>query len=292
MEGNVNLKRINIKEIPIDKIRPNPFQTRQHYSNLNELATSIEDKGLINPIMVRRNREFYQIITGHRRFFAFKQLRRRTIPAIIDNVSDEKMLEKMLTENLQRSDLNPIEEAKGYALLRDNFRWIQEKIAQKMGKKRVYIAQRLRLLTFRIDIQELVSRETISVSIAETITMAPAAKQDQILNRIRYGWRPTVRELREYINNVYANHATDIHDFGRGEPSEKRMEVTFSKKYKGYLDPTIIQGYKWFQNKGYNGTLSDFLDEVVKFYLTEKGLAIGIIKFDFDNSEIADIDLM
>lgn len=153
-EENKNL----LKEINIDEITPNPNQPRidMDQEKLNELADSIKEHGVIQPIIVRRIKKgSYQIIAGERRWRACKMLDLKTIPAIITEYSDLKSTEVALIENLQRVDLNPLEEALAYQSLINEFGITQEKLAKRVGKSRSAVANTLRLLSLPDDILQM-----------------------------------------------------------------------------------------------------------------------------------------
>lgn len=189
------------EEIRLDKIRPSPYQPRstRQDEEIENLARSIKEHGgVIQPITVRSKGEYFEIVTGHRRWQACKLLGYKTIPATVCNLNDKEVLETILVENLQRRDLNPIEEAEAFARLRDEFDMTQSRIAQKTGKSRDYVAQRLRILNFPEKIRSLVSYDTITSSVAEAIVAAPMEVQRQIISRIESGWRPTVAQIEGF----------------------------------------------------------------------------------------------
>jgi len=145
-------------ELDIDLIEPNPQQPRTRFadSNLQELAQSIRVNGVVQPIVVRRHGGRYQIVAGERRWRASQLAELRRIPAFIRDVSDEKLLELALVENIQRQELNPIEEASAYRKLIENIGLTQEQIAERVGKARTVIATSMRLLRLAEDIQQLI----------------------------------------------------------------------------------------------------------------------------------------
>ncbi|MGQ9778384.1 MAG: ParB/RepB/Spo0J family partition protein [Bacillota bacterium] len=143
-------------EVPIAQIRPNPFQPRRDFDpeKLAELAASIKEHGVLQPILLRRVEGGYQVVAGERRLRAAEQAGLTTIPAVIGEFSDATMMQVALVENLQRADLNPLEEAEAYRRLMEEFGLTQEEIAQKVGKSRSAIANTLRLLNLPPAIQE------------------------------------------------------------------------------------------------------------------------------------------
>src|SRR5215212_2166538 len=151
-------------EIDIDLIEPNPEQPRTRFteSALEELAQSIVANGVVQPIVVRRKGNRYEIVAGERRWRAAQRAGLRRIPAAVKEVADDKLLELALIENIQREELNPIEEAAAYRKLIDNIGLTQEAIAASVGKDRTLIATSLRLLKLPDDIQRLIEEGKIS----------------------------------------------------------------------------------------------------------------------------------
>lgn len=158
------VNRNQVTMIEIDKIMPNPFQPRKQFDNeaLNQLADSIKEHGVLEPIIVRRTDQGYQIVVGERRWRACSLAEIETIPAMIKELSDREMTELALIENLQREDLNPIEEARGYQMLIEEFDLTQEEVAESVGKKRSSVANTLRLLSLDDSIRQLVMEGKVS----------------------------------------------------------------------------------------------------------------------------------
>ncbi|MCM8781491.1 MAG: ParB/RepB/Spo0J family partition protein [Candidatus Omnitrophica bacterium] len=150
--------------VQTDKIKPNPFQPREDFDNtsIEELAQSIKEKGVIQPLLVRRKGDFYELIAGERRLRAAKILGINELPIIVKDVDDQDSLELALIENVQRQDLNPIEEAHAYQYLIDKFQVTQEKISALLGKSRVSITNTLRLLKLPQEIKEEIKKGRIS----------------------------------------------------------------------------------------------------------------------------------
>lgn len=149
---------------PIDDIKPNPYQPRQTFDEegIKELVRSVKEKGVIQPILVRRSGPYYELIAGERRLRAAKVLQMKEIPIIIKNVSDQESLELSLVENVQREQLNPIEEAHAYQHLIDKFGITQEKISEVVGKSRPSVTNSLRLLNLPHEIQDEIVKGRIS----------------------------------------------------------------------------------------------------------------------------------
>src|ERR1700677_4149444 len=159
-------------EIPLDRIERNPFQTRTQFdeAKLTELAQSIEASGVVQPIVVKAlgdNR--YQLITGERRWLASRKANQTTIPAIVRQVSDEQAMEMTIVENLQRADLNPMEQARAYQRLSNDFKMTQEQMAVRTGKERASVANFLRLLKLPEPVQQKVESGELSFGHARTL---------------------------------------------------------------------------------------------------------------------------
>lgn len=138
-----------IQEIPIRDCRPNPYQPRKtfHADAIEELKESILQHGIIQPLIVRKSIKGYEIVVGERRYRAAKEAGLKTIPVVIKDLSDDKMMELALLENLQREDLTPIEEAHAYSNLMNELNMTQEQLSKRLGKSRSHIANIVRLLT-------------------------------------------------------------------------------------------------------------------------------------------------
>ena len=163
--------------VPIEKVRPNPDQPRQDFSQkeLEELASSISEKGVIQPIIVRidpKDKNLYQIIAGERRWRASQIALVHDIPIIIREMDDTEVLEVAIIENVQRSDLNPVEEALGFRQLMDSYGHTQEKLAKALGKSRSHIANILRLLSLPDDVLAMLRAGQLSSGHARAMVTA------------------------------------------------------------------------------------------------------------------------
>ncbi len=157
-------QRNQVAQLELAKIVANPFQPRKQFDEekLAQLADSIEQHGVLEPIIVRRVGAGYEIVVGERRWRASQLAGKARIPAIIKDFSDRQMTEMALIENLQREDLNAIEEAEGYRILIDEFSLTQEQVAQSVGKKRSSVANALRLLNLDNQVKQLVATGELS----------------------------------------------------------------------------------------------------------------------------------
>ena len=167
-------KKVETNKVSIKDISRNKFQPRKHFSkeSLDELTKSIEERGVIQPIVVRPDKESsgkYEIIAGERRWLASQNAGLHEVPVVILDVDDIKSLEFAIVENVQRQDLNPIEEAKGYQRLVDDFNYNQEKLSKFIGKSRSYIANSLRLLSLPAEVLSMVENGNLSAGHARSL---------------------------------------------------------------------------------------------------------------------------
>ena len=152
-------------EIKLSEIRPNPYQPRKIFDDekIGELAQSIKEHGVFTPVLLRKSVKGYELIAGERRVRASKKAGLKTIPAIVMEFTEEQMMEISLLENIQREDLNAIEEAQAYQRLIERLDYTQEKLAQRVGKSREHITNTLRLLKLPKSVQQLVTENKLSM---------------------------------------------------------------------------------------------------------------------------------
>lgn len=175
-ESSVEATPHHLDEVPIELVHPNPNQPRMHFNKeeLDELALSIEKDGLLQPILVREDAEGYEIIAGERRWQASQLAGLKKVPVRIKEADDMKVLELALIENLQRSDLNPIEEAYGYKRMMERGNRTQSEVASAVSKGRSTIANALRLLDLPVDAQQMLYEEKITAGHARAILAIPS----------------------------------------------------------------------------------------------------------------------
>lgn len=191
-----------VEEISLADVRPNPYQPRQTFDEeaLRELAQSIEENGLLQPIIVRKSAvKGYEIIAGERRTRAMKLTGVDTIPAIVRQLSDDQMIETAIIENLQREDLTPIEEAMAYRHLMDTLNLTQAQAAKRLGKSRSYVANMLRLLDLNPDVKALVQSGDLSMGQARTLLGLKNKKEQSRLAHQVAEEGITVRELEKKV---------------------------------------------------------------------------------------------
>ena len=161
-----------IVELPIEELRPNPYQPRKIFNDeaLNDLANSIKEHGVFQPIIVKKSIKGYEIIAGERRYRASKLAGLSKIPAIIRDFSDEQMMEIALLENLQRENLNAIEEAHAYKTMLEKLNITQDQLAIKVGKSRSYVTNMLGILRLPKEVQRLVVQDKLSMGHARMLS--------------------------------------------------------------------------------------------------------------------------
>ncbi|MBQ9181464.1 MAG: ParB/RepB/Spo0J family partition protein [Bacilli bacterium] len=192
-----------IIEVPIDELRPNPYQPRKVFdeSAIQELAESIKEHGVFQPIIVKKSVKGYEIVAGERRFRASKLVGLKKIPAIIRNFTDEQMMEIGLLENLQRENLNPIEEADAYNMMLNNLNLTQDELSKKVGKSRSYVTNMLGLLRLPKSVQEMVANSSISMGHARVLSkLSDTEKIISLANEI-VDKNLTVRDLEYKLSD-------------------------------------------------------------------------------------------
>ena len=196
------IKEINeskSNEIPIEFLFPNKNQPRKIFDQekINELSQSIKQKGLILPILVKKiDEKNYQIIAGERRWRASQKAGLHNVPVIIKNLDDKEILEIALIENMQREDLNPIEEAEGITRLQEEYQYTQEELAKILGKSRPQISNTIRLLKLPHKVQEFVQNKSLSAGHARTLV---GVEQAYSIAQIAIKKDMNVRQLETYI---------------------------------------------------------------------------------------------
>ena len=193
-------------DLLVDEISPNRLQPRSYFDDtkLEELVTSIEEHGVLQPVVVQKADSGYELIAGERRWRASKKLGLKKIPAVIREVSDAQSLEIAIIENIHRQDLNPIEEAEAYARLANEFALTQEMVAKKVGKSRTAVANTLRLLKLSRKIKEDLISEKISMGHARALLGLENSKQMEILRKEIIKQDLTVRQTEGRVNKIKA----------------------------------------------------------------------------------------
>ena len=217
-----------ILQVPVEDIIPNRFQPRLSFddTSLNDLALSIKQHGIIQPLVLRRKNDKYEIIAGERRFKAAKLAGLASVPAVISNLDDNASAEVAIVENIQRKDLTAIEEAKSFQALLDKGYMTQDELARKMGLSQSAISNKLRLLTLDESVQEAILSEKISERHARTLLKVPShEKQKELLNKI-INERLTVKQLEDEIKNMELSPNNEVSV--TPEPIIPKEDVSFN----------------------------------------------------------------
>ena len=187
-------------EILLSQIKANQYQPRTSFDQkkLEELSDSIKKHGVIQPVLVRKDGKGFELVAGERRFRAAKLAKLKKIPVVVSNISDVQSLEIAILENIQREDLNPLEVAKGYQRLKDEFGYTQEAVAKSVGKPRSSVANSLRLLTLSPKIQDEIDKGAVSEGHAKVLLSVDGVRADQLLMRI-ISENLSVRDLEKQI---------------------------------------------------------------------------------------------
>lgn len=247
----------HIDEVPIDSVFPNPDQPRTNFKKeeLEELAASIEKDGLLQPILVRTVKTgSYQIIAGERRWQACRIAGMKTVPIRIKDVDDGKALELALVENIQRSDLNPIEEAYGYRRMMERNNMTQSDVAQAMSKGRSTVANALRLLELPEDAQRLLYEEKISAGHARAILSIPSKEGREKLTEKLVSDKLSVREA-ENLARLLAGKKD-----GNETSSRQPLPPTYKTVAKALRD-VLHTNVRVKSSKGKNKIEIEFKDE-------------------------------
>jgi len=202
-----------VRHIGIDTIERSPFQPRSEFDpeQIHELADSIKQRGVIQPLLVRlvktatsqaESARRYELIAGERRWRAAREAGLTTIPAIVREASDQEVLELALIENLQREDLNAIEEARAYDQLASQFKLTQEQIAQKVGRSRAAVANSMRLLALPSEVQSWVGDDRLSVGHAKAILGLPSTTEQRLVAERVLKRSLTVRETEQLVEQL------------------------------------------------------------------------------------------
>ncbi len=187
--------------IPVNKIFKNPYQPRKKFDDekLQEMVQSIKEHGVIQPVVVRKKEKGYELVAGERRFRASQLARLDKIPAIVKEFSDSEMLEISLIENLQRENLNPLEEAEAYKQLIDQFGFTQDNIASRLGKSRPVIANTLRLLSLGSEVKDFLMEGKISAGHARALVSVESQELQREIAQEIVQKNLTVRQIEEVI---------------------------------------------------------------------------------------------
>ena len=200
-----------IVHIPLSDVKANKYQPRVEFNKekLNDLVNSIKEKGVIQPVLVRRTIDGYELIAGERRLRAAAMLKLENIPAIIKDVSDVDMLEIALIENIQREELNPIDEARAFERLTTEFNFTQDKIAETLGKDKSTISNAIRLLGLPRKVQDHVSKGAITAGHARALLGLPTENEQYRACNVVISKGLSVRETEKLVERRRAEAGTE-----------------------------------------------------------------------------------
>lgn len=234
-------KNKQIQDLPLARIHPNRFQPRHAFSSesINELAQTLREEGLLQPIIVREDGEEYEIIAGERRFRAAQSLGWEKIPAIVNNLSDQQTASLALIENLQREDLNPIDEATAYENLMELNSLTQAQLAKDIGKSQSYVANKLRLLRLDPQIQEALASGAITARHGRALLALSSDQQKQALEQILSD-KLNVKQTEELVAKLLE---------GPAKPKEKRKVFRMSHDMRVQIN-TIKEAVKLAKQSG------------------------------------------
>lgn len=212
-------------EIPVGDITPNPLQPRKTFDaeKLAELTDSIKEHGIIQPLIVRKNGNKYEIVAGERRWRAAKNAKLKTVPVIVREYDNAKMAEIALVENIQRHDLNAIEEAEGIKRLMNEFGLNQEQAAKKIGRSRSAVTNILRLLNLPAGVRQAVSRETLTMGQVRPLLSLEDEKQQEMLGEIIAEHGLSARAVEELVKKIKNGEEISFDD---NEKDIKKIKTT------------------------------------------------------------------
>jgi ParB family chromosome partitioning protein len=193
-----------LQQCGIEEVQPNPFQPRKTFSDeqLQELVDSIREKGILQPLLVRRKSDGYELIAGERRWRAAQRAGLREIPILVRDVSDSEMLELSLIENIQRENLNPIEEAEAYKRLMEQFHLTQDEISKKVGKDRTTIANMVRLLRLPPEIKLSLAEGKITMGHARAFLSLDGVDKQKLLWKKLLAGGLSVRQTESLVKRL------------------------------------------------------------------------------------------
>ncbi len=191
--------------VAITKVEPNRKQPRKYFDEdaLQELADSIKQFGLLQPILVQDRKDYYEIIAGERRWRAARLAGLKEVPVIIKNYSDQEIVEIALIENIQREDLNPIEEAQAYKRLLEEFNLKQDEVAERVSKSRVAVTNSIRLLKLSDKVQQMVIDDMISTGHARALLAVEDEEEQYALAQKIFDEKLSVREIEKLVKNLH-----------------------------------------------------------------------------------------
>jgi len=267
-DGIPENKTDSVIELKINDISPNTDQPRKDFDEerLNELAASIKENGVIQPIIVQRRDKGYRIVAGERRWRASRLAGLKVIPAIVRDLTDQETMEQALIENLQREDLNPIEEALAMQALLNTHKMTQEQLAKKLGKPRATIANTIRLTNINESLIDFIRNGELTAGHAKAILALKDEEDQRRVADVIMTKDMSVRQAEEYVKKyIWAKE-------NNAEPKEKRE-----------IDPQVKLSIKEVETR-----LKKSLGSRVKIKITDQNTGKGKIVIDYKNNEDLD----
>lgn len=255
-------KQEEIKEIKIEDLRVNPYQPRKTFNeeSLKELSESIKEHGVIQPIIVKKSIKGYEIVAGERRYRASKLAGKETIPAIIREFTDKQMMEIAVLENLQRENLNVIEEAEAYKTLMTNLNLTQEQVAKRVGKSRSHITNLLGILTLPSEVKTLVKENKITMGHARALSkIEDPYKIKELADRI-ITETMSVRDIEKETTSEEIKKKVK-----QTKPSKSQEYLTIEKELSEYLGTKVKLNNKKLEIKYENTSDLNRILEIIKF---------------------------
>jgi len=261
-----------VTSLPLQKIEPNPLQPRKLFDEeeLQTLSESIAQHGIIQPLTVRKGQNgFYQIIAGERRWRAARMAGLRTVPVVVIDADDRTVMELALVENLQRQDLNPMEEAMGFKQLMEEYGLTQEQVAEKVSKSRSAVANALRLLNLSSPIAQLVTDGKLSAGHARAVMVLKSEKQQDAAARKIIALELSVRQAETLCKNMAK--AAEKED---EPPKVKPLEVDYVAECEKTLSKALNRGVKITRGKRKGKFELEFYgdDDLQRLYEALQGL--------------------
>lgn len=240
-DNNIKTDDEAVKQLSLSDLVPNPYQPRKKFDKkpLEDLAHSIEEDGVFQPIIVRKSikkADKYEILAGERRYRASKLAHKKTIPAIVRNATNEQMMEIAVMENLQREDLTPVEEAKAYQTLMNKLDLTQAQVSQRLGKSRPYIANYLRLLDLPPVVKTMLQNRQLSTGQARTLMSAKNRHDLVKFAKTAYRKSLTVKQIAKMINKSKPAKVTPRHHVQAKSPFVREAENQLRDRFGTHVD--------------------------------------------------------
>ncbi len=234
-----------IWKIAVDKLKPGHYQPRQEFSKetLQELSVSIKSNGILQPIVARKKGDTFEIIAGERRWRAAQMAGLHEVPVILREFRDQEALELALVENIQREDLNPIEEAEAYQRLIQEFSLSQQQVADKVGKERATIANAVRLLALPSEVLKMITQKELSVGHAKVLLALPNPSRQKELAKITIKEKLSVRKLEKRVQSELAPKPTNNPAGVVDENVMARLITGISEELQKFLGTKVAIDY-------------------------------------------------